>query len=81
VRNGRRGRIYLDVRWSCGLVVEIDGVQHTWGLAPVLDALRQNDVTLAKNTVLRIPNIGLRLEEDAFMEQVEQALLQRGALR
>ena len=81
VRTGPRGRIYLDVRWSCGLVVEIDGVQHRWGLAPVLDALRQNGVTLSRNTVLRIPNIGLRLEEDAFMDQVEQALVQRGGLR
>ncbi len=25
VRRGPRGRVYLDARWSCGLVVEIDG--------------------------------------------------------
>ena len=74
VRRGPKGRIYLDVRWRCGVVVEIDGIQHTWGLAPVLDALRQNGVTLSRDTVLRIPNIGLRLHEDAFMDQVAQAL-------
>ena len=81
VRRGPKGRIYLDVRWRCGVVVEIDGIQHTWGLAPVLDALRQNGVTLSRDTVLRIPNIGLRLHENAFMDQVAQALQQRGALR
>jgi len=81
VRRGSKGRIYLDVRWRCGVVVEIDGIQHTWGLAPVLDALRQNGVTLSRDTVLRIPNIGLRLHEDAFMDQVAQALELRGGLR
>ena len=81
VRRGPKGRIYLDVRWRCGVVVEIDGIQHTWGLVPVLDALRQNGVTLSRDTVLRIPNIGLRLHENAFMDQVAQALQQRGALR
>lgn len=81
VRQGAKGRVYLDVRWRCGVVVEIDGIQHTWGMAPVLDALRQNLVTLSKDTVLRIPNIGLRLHEAAFMDQVEQALLLRGGLR
>jgi very-short-patch-repair endonuclease len=81
VRQGLNGRIYLDVRWSCGVVVEIDGIQHTWGLAPVLDALRQNRVTLSRDTVLRIPNVGLRLHEDAFMEQVAQALRMRGGSR
>jgi hypothetical protein len=81
VRRGPKGRIYLDVRWRCGVVVEIDGIQHTWGLAPVLDALRQNGVTLSRDTVLRIPNVGLRLHEDAFMDQVAQALRLRGGLR
>jgi hypothetical protein len=81
VRRGPRGRIYLDVRWRCGVVVEIDGIQHTWGLAPVLDALRQNGVTLSRDTVLRIPNVGLRLHQDAFMGQVAQALELRGGLR
>jgi hypothetical protein len=81
VRRGPRGRIYLDVRWRCGVVVEIDGIQHTWGLAPVLDALRQNGVTLSRDMVLRIPNVGLRLHQDAFMGQVAQALELRGGLR
>ena len=57
------------------------GAQHTWGLAPALDALRQNGVTLASDTVLRIPNVGLRLHEAEFMDQVARALELRGGLR
>lgn len=55
LRRGRRGRIYLDVYFDdYSLVVEIDGIQHT-GLGRVDDALRQNEVSLGTNTVLRIP--------------------------
>ena len=80
VRQDAKGRVYLDVRWDCGLVVEIDGVQHFKGLAPVDDQLRQNRVALTNDTVLRIANIGLRLHEDEFMEQVEAGLALRGAI-
>jgi very-short-patch-repair endonuclease len=76
VRRGQRGRIYLDVCWEdIGLVVEIDGIHHGRGLAPVDDALRQNAVTLARDLVLRVPLLGLRLEPDAFLDQVEKAHL------
>ena len=75
VIEGPRGRIYLDVRWDgYSLVVEIDGAQHREGLAVTDDNLRQNAVTLARNQVLRIDLIGLRLYEDAFMEQVALGL-------
>lgn len=77
VRRGPDGRIYLDVRWRCGLVVEIDGIHHTQGLNPVDDALRQNSVTLANDTVLRIPLLGLRLSPGRFMRQVQIGLAQR----
>ena len=71
VRHGSRGRVYLDVRWDCcGLVVEIDGAQHREGLNVMLDNLRQNDVVLNGDRVLRIDVIGLRLEPDRFLEQV-----------
>ncbi|GAA6527602.1 hypothetical protein IDVR_34000 [Intrasporangium sp. DVR] len=80
VREDAQGRAYLDVRWACGLVVEVDGVHHFRGLAPVDDQLRQNRVALTEDTVLRIPNIGLRLHEDEFMEQVAAGLAMRGAL-
>ncbi len=78
VRRGPNGRIYLDVRWPCGLVVEIDGIHHSLGLNPVDDALRQNAVTLASDTVLRIPLLGLRLSPERFLRQVQRGLALRG---
>ena len=74
VRTGPGGRIYLDVAWEdIGLVVEIDGGHHALALNPVDDALRQNDVTLTGDVVLRIPVLGLRLTPGAFMAQVVKA--------
>lgn len=73
VVHGRRGRVYLDVRWACGLVVEIDGRQHFEGLAPVEDMLRQNEVAMRGDVVLRVPLMGLRLDADAFLDQVVRA--------
>lgn len=68
------GRIYLDVAWDdIGLVVEIDGGHHGLALNPVEDALRQNEVVLAADRVLRIPVIGLRLDPEAFLDQVVRA--------
>lgn len=69
VLEGPRGRIYRDARWP-GLTVEIDGAQHWEGLATVDDALRANVVSMAGDTVLRIPALGLRLREAEFMQQV-----------
>lgn len=74
VRSGPGGRIYLDVEWSAlGLVVEIDGGHHARALHPVDDALRQNEITLGRRIVLRIPVLGLRLTPDRFMDQVVRA--------
>ena len=51
---GPDGRVYLDVAWEdIGLVVEIDGGHHALALNPVDDALRQNEVTLGDDMVLR----------------------------
>lgn len=81
VRQGPRGRVYLDVRWPCGLVVEIDGAGHRWGLAVMDDNLRQNAVALHGDTVLRIDLLGLRIAQEQFMQQVvtAHARLTRGA--
>lgn len=74
VQRGRRGRVYLDVFWAdIGLHVEIDGAQHTQGLAPVDDALRQNHLAIDGRMTLRIPVLGLRLHREAFMDQVVAA--------
>lgn len=75
VRCGPRGRIYLDVFWEdLGVAVEIDGAQHGWGLSAVDDALRDNEIRLDGIIALSIPVLGLHLDEDAFMGQVERAL-------
>ncbi|KAB7745794.1 hypothetical protein GA707_06850 [Nostocoides sp. F2B08] len=75
VRELSNGRVYLDVRWDdLGLVVEIDGGHHAMAVMPVDDALRQNDVVLTGETVLRIPILGLRLQPGRFMDQVERGL-------
>lgn len=79
MQRGPNGRIYLDVRWPCGLVVEIDGVQHHQGMGPVDDALRQNHVTLSSDRVLRIPLLGLRMYPEQFLSQVKSGLQTLGA--
>ncbi len=80
VREDDRGRVYLDVRFKCGLVCEIDGVQHDFALQPTSDRIRQNDVTLSSDKVLRYTNIGLRLDPDPFLDQVERGLRQLGEI-
>lgn len=70
VRTGPRGTAYLDVRWRNGLVVEIDGAAHRWGLAATDDTLRANAVTLGEDTVLRIELLGWRIWQEAYMDQV-----------
>ena len=68
------GRVYLDVAWEgIGFVVEIDGGHHALALNTIDDALRQNEVVLRDDRVLRIPVIGLRLIPQQFMAQVVQA--------
>ncbi len=75
VRHGPNGRIYLDAAWE-GLdwAVEIDGAHHFWGVTPTEDTVRQNEVVLAGERVLRMTLIGLRLEPDRFMQQLVRAL-------
>jgi very-short-patch-repair endonuclease len=75
VRRTPRGRVYLDVRWRCSrLVVEIDGSHHGQGLTLISDHLRQNEVALTRDIVLRISLLGLRLAQVPFLDQVERAL-------
>lgn len=68
------GRAYLDVCWDdLDLIIEIDGGHHFEALSPMLDALRQNELVLTRGAVLRIPVLGLRLQEARFMDQVVRA--------
>jgi hypothetical protein len=80
VRQGPRGRIYLDVRWDCGLCVEVDGAQHRLGLAVMQDNLRRNDLLLRGDVTLTVDLVGLRLDPDGFLDQVERGLRRLGAI-
>ena len=72
------GRIYLDARWrGSRFVVEIDGAGHRVGLAVTDDNLRQNEVVLGDDRVLRIGLIGLRVHERVSMQQVRRAVPDR----
>lgn len=76
LRKDKKNRYYLDLYWpDLKLVVEIDGIHHTWAENVVGDALRQNALALDGDTVLRVPLLGLRLEPDAFFDQIEEAIL------
>jgi very-short-patch-repair endonuclease len=79
LRQDSRGRYYLDLHWpDFKLVVEVDGIHHSWAENVVGDALRQNALVLDGDTVLRLPLLGLRLCPDDFFGQVEQALRAAG---
>ncbi|MET0526194.1 MAG: DUF559 domain-containing protein [Nocardioides sp.] len=82
LRRGPRGRYYLDLYWpQWKLVVEIDGIHHSWAENVVDDALRQNSLALDGDTVLRLPLLGYRLRPDEFFEQIERGLTVGGFRR
>lgn len=82
VRRGPNGRYVLDIVWErYRLVLEVDGIHHSWATSVVGDALRQNDLSLQSLTVLRLPLLGLRSAEDAFFDQVETGLSAAGWVR
>lgn len=81
LRRDRANRYYLDLYWpDFHLVVEVDGIHHSWAENIVGDALRQNALAIDGDTVLRLPLLGLRLEPDRFFDQVERALRAAGWL-
>lgn len=62
---------YLDILWrEARLVVEVDGAGHARGLQMVDDDLRQNDVRLGDELVLRVSLVGWRLTPDRYLDQV-----------
>ena len=65
------GKIYLDIAWpEARLVVEVDGAGHVAGLQMVNDDLRQNQVQLGDELVLRVSLVGWRLTPDAYLDQI-----------
>lgn len=79
LRRHPSGRVYLDARWDrYGVVVEVDGVQHREAAAVVRDALRDNELRLAGDVVLRVPALALRTSPEPFLDQVARALQAAG---
>lgn len=79
VRRTRNGTYYLDARWPAyGVVLEVDGIHHLGAAQVVADAIRHNEIAVTDEIVLRLPLLGLRLQPDAFFEQLERALRSRG---
>ncbi len=71
VRRLPNGKAYLDIAWAqARLVVEVDGVGHARGLQVVGDDLRQNQVQLGDELVLRVSLVGWRLMPDAYLDQI-----------
>jgi hypothetical protein len=75
--SGRRR--YLDAEWDLPdgqrLVVEVDGALHLtverwWG-----DQLRQNEIAIVRDVVLRYPSVIVRCEQKTVIEQLTRVLL------
>ena len=73
------GRVYLDVYWDeFGVVLEIEGAHHLIAGIAIDDSLRQNELTIDNDHVLRIPVLGLHLAADELFDQLERLLRRRG---
>ncbi len=78
VRRGPDGRYYLDLAWpEARLAVEVDGAGHLTGLSLDDDTLRQNEIQLGDDLVLRIGLIGWRLTPERYVDQVCAAYWRR----
>lgn len=70
------GTSYLDVRWDAvGLVVEIDGEQHSDRFQAAVDALSRNECVIDGDRVLRVPTQLLLTQSDQVMGQIMRCYL------
>ena len=82
VRRLPNGAAYLDIAWKeARLVVEVDGAGHALGLQVIGDDLRQNEVQLGDELVLRVSLIGWRLMPEAYLDQICAAYWSRAGRR
>jgi hypothetical protein len=73
------GHCYLDVEWEeWSLAAEIDGIAHMSVATWLDDAWRQDDVVIGGRTVLRFPQLAVRLNPDRVIEQTTAGLLRHG---
>ncbi|MGQ0845617.1 MAG: DUF559 domain-containing protein [Sporichthyaceae bacterium] len=66
--------VYDNEWFAYRVTAEIDGSQHRDPTSWISDALKQNEATLGGHTVLRIPNLALRVDPEPFLNQLEAAL-------
>ena len=57
--------------------VEVDGAGHSRGLHMVDDGLRQNEVVMGDDLVLRVSLVGWRLTPEAYLDQICAAYWRR----
>jgi hypothetical protein len=79
VRTDRYGRRrYVDAEWRLPsgrrLVVEVDGALHLAARKWWDDQLRQNELVLTGDTVLRYPTVVVRCEEPLVLDQLRRAI-------
>ena len=73
------GIAFLDVEWAeYDVIVEIEGVHHQEADRALADAVRQNELTIDRDHVLRIPVLGLHTDPELFMHQVIRLLRAQG---
>lgn len=79
IRYTESGRLVYDNDFDpYDVTAEIDGSQHLDPASWIGDAFKQNVVSLEGRTVIRIPNLALRLDPDPFFDQLGQALRRGG---
>jgi hypothetical protein len=78
-RDARGRRRYLDAEWRRGdgrrIVVEVDGALHLLARQWWDDQLRQNELVIAGDMVLRFPSVVVRCEQTLVVDQLRRALL------
>jgi hypothetical protein len=80
VRRDARGcRRYLDAEWrradGCRIVVEVDGALHLIARRWWDDQLRQNELVIGGDLVLRFPSVVVRCDQMLVVDQLRRSLL------
>jgi hypothetical protein len=79
LRRRANGKEYLDLDFPAYLLVlEVDGVAHDAALARLSDLLRDVRLAAEGQTVIRIPLIAWRLDEEAVLDVLEELFAARG---
>ena len=78
IEEGGRRR-YLDLYFDdYGVHIEVDGARHDDPRARWQDLLRQNELFIVADGLMRFPNWAIRDHPDIVIDQIRRALLRRG---